>query len=737
MTTAKDSSQGFPDTARVDAYDKVRGATRYGADQNLPGMAYAMLAVARIGRGTVRSIDRRAALAVPGVRLILTHEDVGGLVSAGFILGGGYSVQSLQPLADSAIGHYGQPIAIVVADTLQGATEAAALVRATYEETQFTVDFTAPGNRALAQADLPLPKPAYADRTRGDTDTSYAAAPVRIEAQYRGPAQHANPIELLGTVAHWQGDALTIYESTQNSGALRNGLARQLAVPPEQLRVVSPSVGGGFGQKNSLQGHTVLVALAARRLGRPVKLVVTREQVFHASGFRPASTHRLQLGADASGRLQAITHEVQQQTSQHDLFPSSCTEISASMYACVNFRGRESLVRTDTHTPGFMRAPWEHFTCFALESAMDELAHALAQDPVTLRLANDTQVDPQSGKPFSSRYLAQCLTRGAERFGWKRRNPAPGSMQAADGTLIGWGVAAGAYKAATAPAIARLRVSDDGHVRIDIGGHEMGQGIRTAVANTVARAMKMHVSQITVALGDTRGVPQHLTAGSWGTATALPAALMAAEQAMAQLANLNTSRRTRTPAQILKAARVPFIEVESRHRAPGQPEQIYARLAQGLPAAAGPHYPEFAAFSYIAHFVEVRVEPHTRRVRVPRVVSVVDCGRVVSLRTARSQVQGGVVWGIGAALREISDVDPRYGGFLNSNLAEYVLPVNLDIGDIEVDFIDEPDLRINAAGVKGLGEVVMTGVAPAIANAIFHATGKRLRDLPIRLENLF
>ncbi|MGV3683765.1 MAG: xanthine dehydrogenase family protein molybdopterin-binding subunit [Acidovorax sp.] len=735
-TTTHQPTKAYPDTARVDAYDKVRGATRYGTDQNLPGMAHAMLAVARIGRGTVRSIDRGAAQAVPGVRLILTHEDVQGLASAGFILGGGYGVQSLQPLTGAAIAYYGQPIAIVVADTLQAATEAAALVRATYDEAPFTVDFGAPGLRSLAQADSPLPKPAFADKLRGDADAAYAAAPVRVEAQYRGPAQHANPIELLGTVAHWQGDMLTVYESTQNSGALRHGLARQLAVPPDQVRVVSPSVGGGFGQKNSLQGHTVLVALAARRLGRPVKLVVPREQVFHASGFRPASTHRLQLGADAAGRLQAITHEVLQQTSQHDLFPSSCTEISASMYACTHFRGRESLVRTDTHTPGFMRGPWEHFTCFALESAMDELAQALGQDPVALRLANDTQVDPHSGKPFSSRHLAQCLTRGAERFGWARRNPAPGSMQAADGTLIGWGVAAGAYKAATAPAIARLRVSDDGRVRIDIGGHEMGQGIRTAVANTVAGVLQVPARQVTVVLGDTRGVPQHLTAGSWGTATALPAALQAAEQAMAELAALNPSRRARTPQQILKAARTPFIEVESRHRAPGQPEQIYGRLAQGLPSAAGPHYPEFTAFSYIAHFVEVRIEPHTRRVRVPRVVSVADCGRVASPRTARSQVQGGVVWGIGAALREVSEVDPRYGGFLNANLAEYVLPVNLDIGSIEADFIDEPDPRINHLGVKGLGEVVMTGVAPAIANAIFHATGKRLRELPIRLEHL-
>jgi xanthine dehydrogenase YagR molybdenum-binding subunit len=730
------STASFPDAARVDAYDKVRGATVYGTDQKMPDMAYAMLVVARIGRGSVRAIDSRAARAVAGVRLVMTHEDTRGLNSAGFLLGGGYGMQSLQPMTSNRIAYYGQPIALVVADTLEAATEAATLVRADYVTEPFAVDFNALSGQALAQADSPLPKPAFADKVRGDADAAYANALVKIDAQYRGPAQHANPIELLGTVAYWRGDALTIHESTQNSGALRHGLARQLGIAPQLVRVVSHYIGGGFGQKNAVQAHTVLVALAARQLGRPVKLVLPREQVFHGTGFRPASTQQLKLGADQQGRLLSIVHEVSQQTSRHDLFPSMCTEITASLYACEHFRGRESLVRTDTQTPGFMRGPWEHFTCFAFESAMDELAVSLGKDPVALRIINDTELDPHTHKPFSSRHLKECLERGAARFGWGARSAAPGSMKAADGTLIGWGMAVGAYKASTAPAIARLRVAADGSIVLSTGGHEMGQGIRTAVANTIAEIMGVTASRITVVMGDTRGAPQHLTAGSWGTATALPAARLAADEMMQKLAALNTSRRTRTPEQILRAAKLPFLEVESRHRAPGQPEQVYGRLEQGLPSAAGPHYPAFSAFSYIAHFVEVLVEPNTRRVRVARVVSVVDCGRVASPRTARSQVQGGVVWGIGAALREIGEVDPRFGGFLNANLAEYVVPVNLDIGSIEVDFIDRPDPILNNMGVKGLGEVVMTGVAPAIANAVFHATGTRVRELPIRLEHL-
>jgi xanthine dehydrogenase YagR molybdenum-binding subunit len=730
----------FPDTPRVDAYDKVRGATRYGADNVLPGMAFGMLAVARIGRGRVLSIDLSAARAVRGVQFVMTHEDVGQLKGPGFLLGGGYGFQSLQPLRGTAIAYYGQPIALVVADTLEAAIEAAALVRAEYAVEPHSVALNAPGSVIMAQADSPLPKPAFADKVRGDADTAITTAKFRIDAEFHGPAQHPNPIELLSTVAVWQDDALVIHESTQNAGALRHGVALQLGIPPEKVRVVSPYIGGGFGQKNSVQAHTALVAIAAKRLGRPVKLVLPREQIFHDASFRPASKHRIQLGADASGKLVAAVHEVDQQTSRHDLFPSSCTEITASLYGIEHFRGRERLVRTDVQTPGFMRGPWEHFTSFAFESALDEMAYATGQDPVALRLANDTMVDPANGKPFSSRHLAECLTRGAERFGWSKRTMAPGSMKAEDGTLIGWGVGVGCYKAGMAAAIAKLRVSDNGRVTISVGGHEMGQGIRTAVANTVGEVMNLPASKITVLLGDTSGVPQHLTAGSWGTATAVPGARAAAEEMMLELEKLNTPflgvRRSRTPQQILRSAKTPFLEVESRQRAPGQPEQIYARLMQGLPSAGGPHYPSFSSFSYIAHFVEVRVEPNTRRVRVSRVVSVADCGRVVSPRTARSQVQGGVVWGIGAALREVSEVDARYGGFLNANMAEYVVPVNLDIASMEVEFIDKPDPVINNMGVKGLGEVVMTGVAPAIAAAVFHATGKRVRDLPIRFEQV-
>jgi xanthine dehydrogenase YagR molybdenum-binding subunit len=729
--------QSFPDVARVDARDKVRGATVYGADHHPPNLAHAMLAVAQIGRGQVVTIDIEAARAVPGVRLVLTHLDMAGIKADGYLFGTGHAFQSFQPMLGTAIAYRGQPLALVVADTLEAAIEAASLVRADYVTESFTVTIDAPGAETIAQAESPLPKPMFADKNVGDADAALSSAAVTVDAVYTSPPQHQNPIELIATVAEWDGDMLTIHEGTQGVNVVRQGLAAELGVSPEKVRVISPYVGGGFGQKNSLQAQTVLVAVAARKLGRPVKLVVPRTQLFHDASFRPNNRHRIRLGADRSGRIVAAVHETDQQTSRHDLFPSLYADMSSRLHGIANFRSRECLVRTDVQTPGFMRAPWEHAGAFAFESAVDELAYELGQDPVALRLANEPTSDPVSGKPFSSRHLAECLQRGAAMFGWTRRTMAPGSMRDADGTQIGWGVASGAYPASTTPAIARLRVVDDGTISIESGVQEMGQGARNAVAATVADVLNVSAAQVTTVLGDTAGAPPHLTAGSWGTATAVPAARQAAIDMLAALRKLGLKEDdSRAPQQILRDAGRPFLEVEARHRAPGQPDLVFERLDQGLLALGGPEYPEFVSFSYIAHFVEVRVEPTTRRVRVPRVVSVADCGRVVSPRTARSQVVGGVVWGIGASLREASEVDPRYGGFLNADLAEYVIPVNADIGDIRVDFVDEPDPLLNNAGVKGLGEVAMVGVAAAVANAVFHATGRRVRALPIRIDDL-
>ncbi|MGX1101525.1 xanthine dehydrogenase family protein molybdopterin-binding subunit [Amorphus sp. MBR-141] len=718
----------YPDRARVDARDKVRGVTRFAADVPMPRVAHAMTVPSRIVRGRLAAVNVDAARAVEGVLAVLTWRDFEGVKSAGYLMGGGFGFQSHQPMLSDRLIHRGEPIAMVVAETLEIAIEAAALVHANYEEEPFAAHF------GDARAETLTPQPGH---SMGDAQAALVSAAFRVDAEYLSPAQFQNPMELIATVAEWRDGTLMIHEGTQNSGALKFGVAAALGLDSARVRVDSAYLGGGFGQKNSLQGQTVLTARAAMLLGRPVKLVMPRAQLFHTASFRPASRHKISLGADAGGRIIAASYDADMQNSRADTFRASFSEITARLYAIPNYTSTTRLIRTDVQSPGFMRAPFEHPAAFAFESAVDELAYAAGRDPLAFRLANDAETDPVTGGPFSSRFLAECLMNGAERFGWSRRDPAPGAMRAPDGTLIGWGVAAGAYKASMAPAIARLRVRADGTTRIAVSGHEMGQGIRTAILAAVTEGLAIDPARVEILIGNPDAAPQHVTAGSWGTASSVPVVRRAVQAMQVQFDELRNGRTVNgTIHRSLARWRRPYIEVEARLQAPGQPEAVFDRLQRGLPAAGGPEYKPFVSFSYIAHFVEVRVEPTTRRVRVPRVVSVCDCGRVVSPRTAESQVRGGVVWGIGAALREAGEIDPRFGGVLNNDLAEYIVPVNADIGAIDVAFINRPDPLLNDVGVKGLGEVSMVGVAAAIANAVFHATGRRVRQLPMRIDSL-
>lgn len=731
------TSNAITDFPRVDAREKVTGAPIYAADRTLPGMLHGAFAVSTITKGRLEKLDIAAAGAVPGVRLIITHETAKDKMKrVGFLLAGSYAFQSFQPMLSDAIAYRGQPIALVVAETLNAAIHAASLVEATYHVEAFSPCLDSEGAVVIPQAQSPLPQQLFGDISVGDAQGTWDEALTKTDLAFHSPPQHQNPMELVATVAAWDGDHLTIYEGTQNSSSLRHGVAEILGLDPRQVTVISPQAGGAFGQKNSLQMQTAFAALAARETGAPVKIVVPRRQLFFDASFRPESMHRVRLGADSTGRVTSAIYEIDAQTSRHDLFPLDYTSSGARLFGIPNFQGRQRLVQTDVQTPGYMRAPYEHFSSFAIDSSIDDMAHKLGRDPVEYRLAHDTATDYVTGRPHSSRYLSACLGRGASLFGWNSRKSAPGSMIAENGDLIGWGVGVGCYKAATAAAVVRLEVVAAGGVMLTVGVHEMGQGIRTALTRIVAEKLGVPMEDIVVVIGDTRGAPQHLTAGSWGTATAVPAAASAADRMMEALSALAAGGINSSPAEILKAAGRTSLSVEIERPAPGLSKETLANLMRGGASVRGPVYDAFVSFSHIAHFVEVRIEPSTRRIRVPRVVSVADCGRVVSPRTAASQVRGGVVWGIGAALRESSEVDIRYGGFLNTDIAEYVIPVNADIGSIEVDFINEPDPQLNESGVKGLGEVAMTGVASAVANAVFHATGQRIRDLPIRIEHI-
>lgn len=717
----------FADRERMDAREKVLGATKYVADLQFPGTLYAMLVPARIAMGRVTSLSTADAMRVPGVVRVLTPADYppppppppGGA--------GGRPPPPPTPTLRTQIAYRGQPVALVLAESIEAATEGAEAVRPGYAAAPFSPLITSPGARREPSDDVQA----------GDAERAMARATTKVEVEYHTPAQHHNPIEMLSTTAVWENGRLTIYESTQGASVVRSNVARALGLDPAVIDVKSSTIGGGFGQKGSPQRQTAIIARAAMLTGRPVKLLLPRGQIFHNATFRPLSRHKITIGADAGGRMIAVRYDADHQQSRQGQFPPEYHEAAVQMYGIADYLGTTANVRIDTQGPGYMRTPHPHPQSFAFEGAVDELAYKLGRDPVAFRLAHDATIDPVTGHPLTSRFLNECIREGARRFGWDRRNPTPGSTVLPDGTQVGWGVGCGAYPVMTSANIATLRVGANGTTRFAVSAHEMGQGIRTVIAAVLLRELDIDPSKLEIVIGDTSVVPQHQTAGSWGTASAAPVAERAARQIKASIAELLAGRAVAgTLHRQLAAVRRPFVQVQVSQLAPGQNAEALTALRNTGYALAGPAYPQYTSFSYIAHFAEVRVEPRTRRVRVPRVVSVADCGRVISPRTSESQVRGGVVWGIGSALREASEVDPRYGGWLNNDLADYVVPVNADIGEIEVAFIDRPDPVVNSIGSKGLGEVVMAGASAAVANAIYHATGRRIREMPIRIEHL-
>jgi xanthine dehydrogenase YagR molybdenum-binding subunit len=715
-------AQPYSDRPRADALDKVKGAAIYAADVQFAGLLYAMTVPSPVAKGRVAALELDAALRVPGVVRILTPSDFPSAPQTADMPG------SPRPGLVTQVSFRGEPLAVVVAETLEAAIEGADAVWARIDAEPFSALMDSPGAAREPAADV----------TAGDAVRAFAGATTVVDARYESPAQHHNPIELLSTTAVWTGGRLLIHEGSQNAGAIKVAVARTLGLDPAIVDVKSPTVGGAFGQKGWVQRQTALVARAAMLTGRPVKLVAPRGQIFHVATFRPHSRHHIRLGANAAGAMVAVHYEVEQQNSRSGGFPAGqYHEGAMRLYGIADYHGAAANMRIDTQAPGHMRAPYEHPACFAFESAVDELSYRLGRDPVAFRMANDTRIDVHNGRPLSSRFLNDCLRIGAERFGWSRRSAEPGSMVDVDGTQIGWGVACGLYPTLIHPAVATLRIRADGSTRFAVAGHEFGQGIRTALAAVLTRELQIDERRLEVLLGDTTAAPQHLTAGSWGSASELPLAVRAVERMRLAVAELLDGRQIAgTLHQQIAAVRRPCLEVEMSQLGPGQDSSALERMRAGGYAVTGPAYPSFTTMSYIAHFVEVRVEPQTRRVRVPRVVSIADCGRVISPRTAASQVRGGVVWGVSHALREATETDSRYGGFLNNDLAEYVVAVNADIGDIEVGFIDEPDPLFNSIGLKSLGEVAMVGASAAVANAVFHATGRRIRKLPIRVEHL-
>src|ERR1700678_2314220 len=631
---------------RIDGRDKVMGKPLYAADRLPIRRVFAIPVAAAVGKAGIMGFDTAAAERVTGVLIILTYRNMERLKKIEFSFAGGQAIQSHLPMQAPEVLYRGECIALSVADTPEAAREAASLVRATYDEQPFAVEMTAAGGTEVVQAKA---TPYFPDFVKGDPVPLIDAAPVSVDAAYYSAAQHHNPMEMLSTVAEWRDGGLVVHEGTQAAQAMKMGLIIALGLPEDKVRVISPYIGGAFGQRGAISPHTILAAVAARRVGRPVKLTVPRAQIFHATSFRAATEHRIRIGADRDGRFVGGIHLVRSQTSRFDLMPFTGEETTSRTYGWPAFRGATTLVQLDTQTPGFMRAPMEMASFFALESAVDELAEKLGMDPVELRILNDAKSDPISGKPFSSRYLVRCLQRGAERFGWSRRNPAPRSMQTGDGTLIGWGVAVGAYPAHITPAGARPPPHPDGKVDLSVGAHEMGQGIRSAIAAVAAEELGVPPGRLRLLIGDTIVPPQHVTAGSTGAATVsipISRASLRLRDALAELAMKSgrtvfagvdpTMTRLRggrlhlpsgesvSVADIFAGARVHHIDGEASGTAPGMSPDSFKQAALGKVAFFGPEFPTHVSFSYIAHFVERQIDPLVARARVTRMLSVAD-----------------------------------------------------------------------------------------------------------------
>jgi xanthine dehydrogenase YagR molybdenum-binding subunit len=682
---------------RVDGPLKVSGGARYASEFDQPNQAYAVIVSSTVGLGSIRAIDTEHAAKLPGVISIIDHRTAPKLPYAEHrsYIDPAFG-ERLHVLQDNQIRFFGQPVAVVVAETLDAAEHAALAVHIEYDARTPAVNIEAPGVEAVApEAALKPGARISADSARGDADAAFAAAPVRIDATYGVARENHNPMEPHATIAAWDGDRLTLWSKSQFVVNEQAEIAAIFGVPAENVLVICPFIGGAFGTTLRTWPHVAVAALAARVVGRPVKLALTRKQMFYSTGCRPRTIQRLALGATADGRLTSIVHEATGETSRYEQFIEGVTGLSSMMYSCANVRTRYRLAPLDISTPTYMRAPGEATGIAGLECAMDELAVALGMDPVELRLRNEPTVDESNGRAFSSRSLRQCLTEGAARFGWGRRVSEPRSMR--DGRLlIGWGVAAATYPANRGKASARCRLNADGTADVEAAASDMGPGTYTSMTQVAAETLGLPMSAVRFRLGrsDFPATPPH---GGSVTMASVGSAVQAA---------------------CLAACAQPHGKFVTATSAGGDERKQYSMHAFG------------------AVFAEVAIDPDLGIVRVRRVLGAYGAGRIVNPRLAHSQCIGGMVGGIGMALMERTLLDPRDGRPVNGSMADYLVPVNPDIAALDAIFVDETDTKVNPLGVKGLGEIAYIGVAPAVANAIYHATGRRVRDLPIRIEDL-
>jgi xanthine dehydrogenase YagR molybdenum-binding subunit len=724
-------------TSRVDGRAKVTGEAKYAGDFNVTGLAHGSVIESTIPKGRIASIDTSEALRVEGILDVLTHENRPRMAGTDEAWKDDVAPEEgspFRPLYDDKIVFSGQPIALVLAEEWEIARYAASLVRIEYEEQAFVTDLHKQRDQARV-----IKKP---DKPHGDAGKAYAAARVRHEAEYFIPTEHHNPMELFASTVMWDGGGrLTVYDKTQGVQNVQRYLCSVFDKEAGDVRVISPYVGGAFGAGLRPQYEVVLAVLGALALERSVRLVLTRQQMY-GLGHRPATIERLELGVKADGTLDAITHEAIAVTSQFEEFARNDTGWAALLYKSANAKYVHKLARLDVPTSCDMRAPGAATGVYALESAMDELAVALKLDPVELRLRCYSDLDQNEDLPYTSKQLRECYCHGAEAFGWGKRKPEPRSMR--DGSeLVGWGMATGVWEALQMPAAARIVLTANGHAEVSCAATDIGTGTYTILAQVAADMLGLPIENITIKLGDSTLPQAPVEGGSWMAASASHAVATTAEEVRKELLAMAKAMKDSPLADAafedVVLADGKLVDKQEANRAVSIAEAMRHGAVDRIEKEKTNSFQDGSSHARNTHsavFAEVKVDEQLGIIRVTRVVSAIAAGRILNTKTAHSQIMGGVVWGIGMALHEETLFDHRFGRIMNANIAEYHVPVNADVQDIKVIFVDESDAIINPLGIKGLGEIGIVGVAAAIANAIYHATGKRVRDLPITLDKL-
>jgi xanthine dehydrogenase YagR molybdenum-binding subunit len=735
---------------RYDGRLKVTGAARYPSDMPVSNPAFAMLITSPIAKGRIARMDLAEARAVPGVIDIFTHENTGELKPLKFGGGGGGASTSIQGFGPEIL-HDGQIVAMVVAETYEAAREAHYKARIDYAPETPSASFGSAG--ATEEDASKASERAKKLPQAGDAEAAFSSAEVKLDVQYGTPTQHHNAMELFTTTCVWNGDELTIHEPSQFMYGLKNATAQRLGVDPDKVHAVSLFVGGAFGSKAQQTPRTALVALAAKRLNRPVKLVATRDQGFTIATYRAETKHHIRMGAQRDGKITSFIHEGAEVTSRPDPYSVAGVEDSARMYGYGAVKTHVTLVHADRSTPGFMRSPPVVPYIYALESAMDELAIKLDMDPVELRRVNESTRDA-TGKEWSSRSLMRCYDEAAKAFRWSERTPKPGSMREGD-WLIGLGCASAFYPSHIGAAAARVRLLSNGEAMVQIAGHDIGTGAYTVIGQIAAERLGIAVEKVKVELGDSSLPPCPVAGGSNNTASAGNAVAKACDAIRDRIARAGSNTHetsNNSPGTVgsgasnenagqqredaFKALGVAAIEEYAEFLPEGSKPDAIKKLYAGTPSLGGGSMGKKLMYAQGAEFVEVRVHALTREIRVARIVGAFAAGHIVNPRTARSQFVGGMVWGISSALHEATEIDPRNARYVNDNLADYLVPVNADIRAMEVILVPEEDNALNALGIKGIGELANVGTAAAVANAVYHATGVRVRQLPIRLEKL-